>query len=104
MDVSQFIDKWARADRTERQAAQEHFNLCRVLGEPTPNEAADPGAYSFEKGASKFDGSPGFAIAAVSYALIESPCRNALRRWERRHAVTPLDSSVSDTPEPAIAR
>jgi peptidoglycan/LPS O-acetylase OafA/YrhL len=46
----------------------------------------------------------GFAIAAVSYALIESPCRNALRRWERRHAVTPLDSSVSDTPEPAIAR
>ncbi len=24
----------------------------------------------------------GFAIAAVSYALVESPCRNALRRWE----------------------
>jgi type II restriction/modification system DNA methylase subunit YeeA len=62
MDVNQFIDKWARADRTERQAAQEHFiDLCRVLGEPTPNEAADPGAYSFEKGASKIDGSPGFA-------------------------------------------
>ena len=62
MDVSQFIDKWSRADRTERQAAQEHFiDLCRVLGEPTPNEAADPGAYSFEKGASKIDGSPGFA-------------------------------------------
>jgi type II restriction/modification system DNA methylase subunit YeeA len=62
MDVNQFIDKWGRADRTERQAAQEHFiDLCRVLGEPTPNEAADPGAYSFEKGASKIDGSPGFA-------------------------------------------
>jgi type II restriction/modification system DNA methylase subunit YeeA len=62
MDVNQFIDKWSRADRTERQAAQEHFiDLCRVLGEPTPNEAADPGAYSFEKGASKIDGSPGFA-------------------------------------------
>jgi type II restriction/modification system DNA methylase subunit YeeA len=62
MNVSQFIDKWSRADRTERQAAQEHFiDLCRVLGEPTPNEAADPGAYSFEKGASKIDGSPGFA-------------------------------------------
>ena len=28
----------------------------------------------------------GFAIAAVSYALIESPCRNALRRWEYRRA------------------
>jgi peptidoglycan/LPS O-acetylase OafA/YrhL len=46
----------------------------------------------------------GFAIAAVSYALIESPCRNALRRWERRHDVTPLDSSVTDSPEPAVAR
>jgi hypothetical protein len=62
MDIDQFIDKWGRADRTERQAAQEHFiDLCRVLGEPTPNEAADPTAYSFEKGASKIDGSPGFA-------------------------------------------
>ncbi|MBS0530620.1 MAG: class I SAM-dependent DNA methyltransferase, partial [Proteobacteria bacterium] len=62
MNVQQFIDKWSRADRTERQAAQEHFiDLCRVLGEPTPNEAADPGSYSFEKGASKIDGSPGFA-------------------------------------------
>jgi peptidoglycan/LPS O-acetylase OafA/YrhL len=46
----------------------------------------------------------GFAIAAVSYALVESPCRNALRRWERRHDVTPLDSSVTDSPEPAVAR
>jgi peptidoglycan/LPS O-acetylase OafA/YrhL len=45
----------------------------------------------------------GFAIAAVSYALVESPCRNALRHWERRNAVTPLDSSVSDSPEPAVA-
>jgi peptidoglycan/LPS O-acetylase OafA/YrhL len=46
----------------------------------------------------------GFAIAAVSYALVESPCRNALRRWERRNDVTPLDSSVTDAPEPAVAR
>ena len=38
----------------------------------------------------------GFAIAAVSYALVESPCREALRRWERRHAPTPLDSSATD--------
>jgi len=58
----QFIDKWSRADRTERQAAQEHFiDLCRVLGEPTPNEADDPDTYSFEKGVSKTDGSSGFA-------------------------------------------
>jgi peptidoglycan/LPS O-acetylase OafA/YrhL len=57
----------------------------------------------------------GYAMAAVSYALIESPCRNALRRWEYRRAerrgagqrptpVPPLDSSVTDTPEPAVAR
>jgi peptidoglycan/LPS O-acetylase OafA/YrhL len=46
----------------------------------------------------------GFVIAAVSYALVESPCRNALRRWERRHDVTPLDSSDTDSPEPAVAR
>ncbi|MGI9163609.1 MAG: acyltransferase family protein [Mycobacterium sp.] len=53
----------------------------------------------------------GFAMAAVSYALIESPCRNALRRWEYRQAVgrepvpiPPLDSSVTDDPEPAVAR
>ena len=45
----------------------------------------------------------GFAIAAVSYALVESPCRNALRRWETRNDVTPLDSSVSDAPEPVVA-
>lgn len=48
----------------------------------------------------------GYAMAAVSYALIESPCRNALRRWEYRKQkpIPPLDSSVSDAPEPAIAR
>jgi len=47
----------------------------------------------------------GFAIAAVSYALVESPCREALRRWEIRratpaHHAPPLDSSVSDEVEP----
>ena len=47
----------------------------------------------------------GFAIAAVSYALVESPCRVALRRWEYRteRPVPPLDSSVSSVPEP-VAR
>lgn len=52
----------------------------------------------------------GFAMAAVSYALVESPCRNALRRWEYRQSSRerelppPLDSSVTDAPEPAVAR
>lgn len=31
----------------------------------------------------------GFAIAAVSYALVESPCRDALRRWEGRRRKDP---------------
>ena len=48
----------------------------------------------------------GFAMAAVSYALVENPCRQALRRWEYRRAdrITPLDSSVTDSPEPAVAQ
>ncbi|CKG90941.1 integral membrane acyltransferase [Mycolicibacterium smegmatis] len=47
----------------------------------------------------------GFALAAVSYALVESPCREALRRWEYRHSrpVPPLDSSITEQPEPAPA-
>jgi type II restriction/modification system DNA methylase subunit YeeA len=62
MTPEQFIGKWNRSNRTERQAAQEHFiDLCRMLGEPTPNEADDPDAYSFEKGVSKTDGRAGFA-------------------------------------------
>ena len=47
----------------------------------------------------------GFAIAAVSYALVESPCRVALRHWEFREErpVPPLDSAVRNVPEP-VAR
>ncbi|HLS00317.1 MAG TPA: hypothetical protein VK069_12035, partial [Mycolicibacillus parakoreensis] len=45
----------------------------------------------------------GFALAAVSFALIEEPCRLALRRWEfrRTHRVAPLASAIDDTPAPA---
>ena len=46
----------------------------------------------------------GFAIAAVSYALVESPCRVALRRWEYRRTAPPLDSAVTEAPEPAVVR
>ena len=57
----------------------------------------------------------GFAIAAVSYALVESPCRVALRRWEYRRSSpddAPLDwghlpagagDAVRSAPEP-VAR
>ncbi|MBS1691568.1 MAG: acyltransferase [Actinobacteria bacterium] len=48
----------------------------------------------------------GFALAAVSYALVENPSRQALRNWEyrRRGGAPPLDSSVTSTPEPVVAR
>ena len=39
-----FIAKWRSAELKERSAAQEHFiDLCRLLGEPTPAEAAPTG-------------------------------------------------------------
>jgi peptidoglycan/LPS O-acetylase OafA/YrhL len=38
----------------------------------------------------------GFAIAAVSYALVESPCREALQRWEKRERPTPTRQPVDD--------
>jgi len=34
----------------------------------------------------------GFAVAAVSYALLEEPCRLALRRWEARRQEAVLSS------------
>ena len=42
----------------------------------------------------------GWAIAAVSYALVESPCREALRRWEKRHVTA---DQVVDAEADAIA-
>ena len=53
-----FVHKWTASTRTERAAAQEHFiDLCRLLGQPTPNEADPTGAfYAFEKGATKTTG------------------------------------------------
>src|ERR1700751_1942810 len=38
----------------------------------------------------------GWAIAAVSYALVESPCREALRRWEKRKKPAEEPSQVID--------
>jgi peptidoglycan/LPS O-acetylase OafA/YrhL len=53
----------------------------------------------------------GFAIAAVSYALVESPCRVALRRWEYRRTARPMDwgrhplagGSITDTASAPMA-
>ena len=44
----------------------------------------------------------GWAIAAVSYGLVESPCRDALRRWERRHQPAEARQAV-DAEADAIA-
>ena len=59
---AEFVQKWAASKRGERAVAQPHFiDLCRLLGEPTPNEADPSGDfYAFEKGARKPDGE-GFA-------------------------------------------
>jgi len=96
MTPAEFIDKWSRADRTERQAAQEHFiDLCRVLDEPTPNEAADPDGYSFEKGVSKIDGTGGFADVWKRVPFLLTAC---LVPTERRPLSVPPVSGWRGTP------
>lgn len=42
------------------------------------------------------------AIAAVSYALVEAPCRDALRGWERRHMTqaVPAQPAPAELPDP----
>ncbi|PJE20995.1 MAG: acyltransferase [Mycobacterium sp.] len=42
----------------------------------------------------------GIAIAAVSYALVESPCREALRRWEKRESKPESQDSEADAIAP----
>ncbi len=60
--AAEFVKKWAASRGTERATSQEHFiDLCRLLGEQTPNEADPSGDfYAFEKGAKTLDGD-GFA-------------------------------------------
>ena len=63
MDAAEFARKWIASKRTERAASQEHFvDLCRLLGEETPNEADPTGDfYAFEKGAERTSAGDGFA-------------------------------------------
>ena len=58
-----FIRKWRHVQTKERAAAQEHFiDLCRLLGEPTPNEADPAGDwYAFERGAQRTGAGRGWA-------------------------------------------
>jgi hypothetical protein len=59
----EFAQKWGDSATKERAASQEPFiDLCRMLGEPTPNEADPTGqTYAFEKAVSKSTGGDGFA-------------------------------------------
>jgi hypothetical protein len=58
-----FVEKWERNRLNENAAAKEHFgDLCRLLGQPTPNEADPLGTfYRFEKPLTKVGGRAGFA-------------------------------------------
>ena len=58
MNSLEFVKKWSASTQSERATAQEHFiDLCRLLNEPTPNEADPTGDfYAFEKGAKTPDG------------------------------------------------
>ncbi len=47
MTAAEFKKKWSRYQGKETSAYQEHFSdLCRLLGQPTPNEA-DPSGTDF---------------------------------------------------------
>lgn len=63
MTPEAFVSKWSETTTKERAAAQEHFiDLCRVVGDKTPNEADPKGEwYAFEKGVEKTGASRGWA-------------------------------------------
>jgi type II restriction/modification system DNA methylase subunit YeeA len=63
MTPTAFINKWRRAELSERQSAQEHFlDLCALVGHPSPTQEDPSGEFfAFEKGANKLGGGKGFA-------------------------------------------
>lgn len=58
-----FVDKWQRANLSERSAYQQHFlDICDLLSQPKPAEADPDGAeYTFERGVTKNTGGKGWA-------------------------------------------
>ena len=63
MTPPDFIQKWQRANLSERSACQQHFlDLCELLGQEKP-AAADPDGthYTFERGVTKSSGGNGWA-------------------------------------------
>jgi type II restriction/modification system DNA methylase subunit YeeA len=62
MDADDFIFKWQHNRRSEAAAAKEHFfDLCALLGVPTPNSDPTGQEYAFEKGVKKSTGGAGWA-------------------------------------------
>lgn len=63
MTPHEFVEKWRRANLSERSAYQQHFlDLCELLGQPKPAAADPDGAwYTFEKGVTKTEGGKGWA-------------------------------------------
>lgn len=63
MTPEAFIAKWTVNTCNERAAAEEHFiDICRLVGEPTSNDADPDGSHSaFEKGVLKSTGGNGWA-------------------------------------------
>jgi hypothetical protein len=61
--LTEFVRRWTTSTQNGQAASQEHFiDLCRLLGQATPNEA-DPNGdfYAFEKGVAKTSGGDGWA-------------------------------------------
>ena len=63
LSPGEFIAKWRASTLKENSASQEHFiDLCRLLGERTPAEAAPTGeTCCFERGARKDTGGHGWS-------------------------------------------
>lgn len=77
MTPEQFVEKWSRAQLSEKAASQEHFiDLCRLLGQPTPAESDPTGQdYCFEK--------PVQVVAAASKGSKGE--RGSVDVWKRGH-------------------
>ena len=63
MTPQEFVEKWSRANLSERSACQQHFlDLCELLNQPKPAAADPDGAfYTFERGVQKTAGGSGWA-------------------------------------------
>ena len=72
MNVTAFVNKWRKADLTERSASQRHFlDLCALLEHPTPAEADPEGAtFTFEKGVRKRGGGDGWQAAMTDEQIL----------------------------------